>query len=87
MLNYTLKGEDPMGQVTIYLNSEIERKMRKIIKERGISKSKWIADLIKEKTLNTWPEMVSTLAGAWGDMPTAEEIRKKMGQNASREPI
>ena len=76
-----------MGQVTIYLDFETERKMQKIIKNRGMSKSKWIADLIKEKTASTWPETISSLAGAWTDMPTAEEIRKKMGRNVSREPI
>jgi hypothetical protein len=76
-----------MGQVTIYLDSEIERKMQKIVKNRGISKSKWIADLIKEKTANTWPEAVSALAGVWTDMPSAEEIRKKIGRDTLREPI
>ncbi len=76
-----------MAQVTIYLDSETERRMQKIIKKRGISKSKWIADLIREKTESTWPETVSALVGAWADMPTAEEIRKKMGRDVSRESI
>lgn len=76
-----------MAQVTIYLDAETERKMQKITKKRGISKSKWIADLIREKTESTWPETVSTLVGAWADMPTAEEIRKKMGRDVSRESI
>ena len=76
-----------MGQVTIYLDSETERKMQKITKKSGISKSKWIAEMIKEKTATTWPETVSSLAGAWADMPLAEEIRKKMGRDVSREPV
>ena len=76
-----------MGQVTIYLDAEIERKMQKILKKRGISKSKWIATLIKEKTATTWPETVVSLAGAWRDLPTGEEIRKKGGRDTSRETI
>ena len=76
-----------MGQVTIYLDAETERKMQKILKKRGVSKSKWIAALIKEKTASTWPETVVSLAGAWRDLPTAEEIRKKVGRDASRERI
>ena len=76
-----------MAQVTIYLDSETERRMQKIIKKRGISKSKWIADLIREKTESTWPESVSALVGAWADMPTAEETRKKMGRDVTRESI
>ncbi len=76
-----------MGQVTIYLDSETEKKMEKIVTKRRISKSKWIAGLIKEKTVSTWPETVAALAGAWADFPTAEEIRKKAGQDVARERI
>jgi hypothetical protein len=64
-----------MGQVTIYLDAETERKMQKIIKKRGISKSKWVSDLIKEKTVSIWPETITELAGAWADMPTATPTR------------
>ncbi len=76
-----------MGQVTIYLDSETEKKMINVVKKSGLSKSKWIADLIKEKTTNTWPESIVKLAGAWKDLPSAEEIREDMGIDAERESI
>ncbi len=76
-----------MGQVTIYLDPETEEKMINIVKKNGISKSKWIAALIKEKTASTWPDHIFGLAGAWKDFPTAEEIRKGVGQDAKREPL
>ncbi len=76
-----------MGQVTIYLDPQTEEKLQKIVRKTGISKSKWIAGLIKEKTANTWPQAVQILAGAWADIPNAEEIRKKAGQDVPREPI
>jgi hypothetical protein len=76
-----------MGQVTIYLDPETEEKMINIVKKNGISKSKWIAALIKEKTASTWPDHIFGLAGAWKDFPTAEEIRKSVGQDAKREPL
>ncbi len=76
-----------MGQVTIYLDSETEKKMSTIVKKSGISKSKWISDLIKQKITTTWPENIVKLAGAWTDLPTAEEIRKNMAENADRESI
>lgn len=76
-----------MGQVTIYIDDETERKMLKMIEKHGISKSKWIAELIREKASTTWPETVVKLAGAWKDLPTAEEIRKKMVKDATREPV
>jgi hypothetical protein len=76
-----------MGQITIYLDSETEKKMTDTIKKSGKSKSKWIADLIREKTAGSWPENIINLAGAWSDMPTSEEIRKNMGHDAKRESI
>jgi hypothetical protein len=76
-----------MGQVTIYLDSETEKKMSTIVKKTGISKSKWISDLIKQKITTTWPENIVKLAGAWTDLPTAEDIRKNMTEDADRESI
>ncbi|UCD81390.1 MAG: CopG family transcriptional regulator [Desulfobacterales bacterium] len=76
-----------MGQVTIYLDSETEKKLHNIVRKSGVSKSKWIADLIKEKTSHTWPDHISELAGAWKDLPTVEEIRAGMGEDAKREPL
>jgi len=76
-----------MAQVTIYLDSETEKKMSNVIKKTGISKSKWISDLIKQKMTSTWPENIVKLAGAWTDLPTAEDIRKNMAEDADRESI
>jgi hypothetical protein len=76
-----------MGQVTIYIDEDTEKRMLKMIQNRGISKSRWIAELIREKTATTWPENVAKLAGAWKDMPTAEQIRKGIGKDARRESV
>ncbi len=74
-----------MGQVTIYLDSEIEKKMRSVIESSNLSQSKWIASLIEEKIKNDWPESVIELAGAWKDIPTAEELRQTQGKDIRRE--
>lgn len=76
-----------MGQVTIYLDFEIEKKMRAFVKSMHLSQSKWIANLIEEKIRNEWPESVRKLAGAWKDIPTAEEIRRTEGTDIKREGI
>ena len=76
-----------MGQVTIYVDDETEKKLLSMVEKSGISKSKWIAELIREKAATTWPENVIRLAGAWKDLPTAEEIRDKMGEDSNRESI
>ena len=76
-----------MGQITIYLDAETEKQLNNVIKNGGISKSRWIADVIKEKVATSWPENIIALAGAWSDMPTAEEIRKGFGKDVEREPL
>ena len=58
-----------------------------MVNKSGVSKSKWIAELIREKTDSTWPESVSELAGAWKDLPEAEQMRQAMGPDIDHETI
>jgi hypothetical protein len=76
-----------MGQVTLYLDDETTEKMRAAAKSSGLSQSRWMARLIQEKTRDEWPQSVITLAGAWCDLPTAEQIREEMGEDLPREPF
>jgi hypothetical protein len=55
------------------------------VKKLRLSKSKWIAKLIKEKTHSMWPETVIGMAGTWGDFPEAEALRKDLGLDFERE--
>lgn len=75
-----------MGRITIYLDQETEEKMRAFVKSTGLSQSKWIASLIREKLQNQWPDSVLALSGAWKDFPSVEEIRSEKGQDSFREP-
>ena len=74
-----------MGQVTIYLEDEIEEKMVKAAESAHLSKSKWIARLIREKVANEWPQSVANFAGSWDDFPVIEDLRKNSGIDAKRE--
>ena len=74
-----------MGQVTIYLEDEIEDKMCATAKAMNLSKSKWIAGAIKEKLIDEWPVSVKELAGAWNDFPSLEEIRQNPQPDSPRE--
>lgn len=76
-----------MGQVTIYLDAEAEAKVRQAAKAMNTSLSQWISDLIRERTDEVWPESVRKLAGAWEGFPEADEIRKGMGKDTSREKV
>lgn len=76
-----------MGQVTIYLDKEIEQKMVLAAQAAHLSKSKWIASIIQQNIANDWSESVQQLSGSWGDFPTIDEIRSTNGADAPREVI
>jgi len=77
--------EADMGQVTIYLDDKTEGEMLAAVEAAGISKSKWVASIIHEKAGGQWPETIVKLAGAWPDMPTAEDIRRSEAEDSRRE--
>ncbi|MEO8663584.1 MAG: CopG family transcriptional regulator [Bryobacteraceae bacterium] len=74
-----------MSRLTIYLDEETERQLRAAAKSQGLSASRWVACLIREKTENTWPQAVLDLAGAWPDFPTAEELRAGQPNDSVRQ--
>jgi len=77
-----------MGQVTIYLEKEIENKMKGAAKSSHISVSKWIANIIKEKISTEWPQDVVSLAGSWKDeFPSLQEIRSTEVIDSNRETL
>ncbi len=76
-----------MGQVTIYLEEDIEQKMIDAAKSAHLSKSKWIAKIIHEKVATEWPQSVVDLAGSWDDFPGIDDIRSTEGKDAKREPF
>ena len=76
-----------MGQITIYLDDETEQRLRAAAQGEGQPVSRWISQLIQEEMRTEWPTSVRQLAGAWPDLPSAEEIREDQGQDLPREAL
>jgi len=76
-----------MGQVTIYLEDEIERKVKSAAKSSKMPLSKWIAGVIEVKISDEWPLFVVNLSGAWRDFPTVAEIREEYSLDSKREEL
>jgi len=70
-----------MAQLTLYIDDNTDRKMRKAARTAGVSRSRWAAEAIRKKLGTEWPKGFLELAGAWRDFPTAEEIRKSIGRD------
>lgn len=73
-----------MPQLAIYIDDTLSRKLTKAIKESGKSRSKWVADLIKAKLEDEWPDGFFELAGSWEGGDTPEEILAQIRKNAEQ---
>jgi hypothetical protein len=67
-----------MSQVTIYLDAKTEARMREAASAAGLSTSRWLAQLIQEKTSDQWPSAVREAAGTWADFPEPEALRSEV---------
>ena len=76
-----------MGQVTIYFDDETEARLKASAKMKGMPVSRWVAELVREKTANEWPEHIRDMAGAWADLPEADQLRGAQGEDVQREPF
>jgi hypothetical protein len=76
-----------MAQVTLYLDSRTDRQLAQAAKGAKLSKSRYVAELIRRKSAGQWPSEFLKLAGAYPDFPTAEELRSGLGSDVPRLPM
>jgi hypothetical protein len=76
-----------MAQVTLYLDEETKKRMRKAARAAGMSQSRWLVELVRQETAQEWPAEVHELAGTWPDFPEAEELRRGPGRDVRRERL
>jgi Family of unknown function (DUF6364) len=76
-----------MAQLTLYLDEDTEIKAKKAAKSAGLSMSRWIANLIRERTADQWPDSVREMMGSWPDVPTADDLRENLPPDVPREPL
>lgn len=73
-----------MARITLYLDDTTEREVREAAASRGVSVSRFVARLIERRLASQWPDDVASMAGAWPDLPDAEEIRRGQGEDVRR---
>jgi hypothetical protein len=76
-----------VAQVTLYLDEETIKRMRREARASGVSQSRWLAELVLERTAKHWPDAVRELAGAWQDFPEADELRRSEARDVKRERL
>jgi hypothetical protein len=76
-----------MAHLTIYLNDDVERRVRESAKTAKVSVSKWVADRVTKSVETSWPPEFLALAGAFPDFPDAGQLRRGYGEDVPREGL
>ena len=76
-----------MTQVTLYLDDETADQMKLAARRAGLSRSRWLAELVRQRTSSEWPPAVLALAGAWPEFPTTRKLRRRSGGDVRRERL
>ena len=74
-----------MAQVTIYIPNDLESHIKASAKSLGVSVSKYITAVLRQKAKNEWGGNIRKLSGAWQDFPSLDSIRAAEGIDAPRE--
>lgn len=73
-----------MAQVRLYLDDETADRLKEAARQAGLSRSRFVAKLVREKTATEWPRAVKDLAGAWQDLESAKGRRRRTGRDVPR---
>ena len=63
-----------MPQVTIYINNELEKRIKTMASTLDISLSKLISGVLEQKLNNQWSPSVKQLAGSWDNYQTSTNL-------------
>lgn len=74
-----------MSQLTLYLDEDTERLLKRAAREAGVSQSRWVAEVIRRAAAPQWPEAVCASLGSWEDFPETDRLRAATGADVARE--
>lgn len=74
-----------MAQMTIYLDNELESKVKQNVAAMGISLSQFVSGLIRKELHEEWSPAIHQLAGSWDDFPDAKSLRDSKVHDCARE--
>jgi hypothetical protein len=72
-LGSLLKEVLQMSQITLYLDEATQALVEQAAQANGISKSRWVAEIIRKYAAHEWPQECLRLAGQFADFPLRDE--------------
>jgi len=73
-----------MTQLAIYIDDQLSKRLDKVVKASGKSKSKWVSEAIKMALQDHWPEGFFNLAGSWDDDVGPDEIMGRIRRGTEK---
>jgi hypothetical protein len=62
-----------VAQITLYLDDATQALVDQAAQAQGLSKSRWVADIIRKYAAHEWPQDCLALAGSFTDFPLREQ--------------
>ncbi|WP_269496512.1 CopG family transcriptional regulator [Castellaniella sp. S9] len=73
-----------MSQMTLYLDKDTQALIERAAQASGLSKSRWVAEAVRQYAAEAWPVDCLELAGRFADFPLREDAPATIGQDAPR---
>ncbi len=73
-----------MSQITLYLDDATQELVDHAAQANGVSKSRWVADIIRKYAVHEWPQDCLALAGRFADFPLRETSVTEQPADVSR---
>lgn len=73
-----------MSQITLYLDEATQALVDQAAQANGISKSRWVADIIRKYAAHEWPQDCLALAGRFADFPLRDDRSNTLPSDAPR---
>ncbi len=73
-----------MSQITLYLNDTTQALVEEAARANGMSKSRWVAEIIRKYAAHEWPQDCIELAGRFADFPLANEHNAPVAADVPR---
>ncbi len=73
-----------MSQITLYLDDATQTLVEQAAAANGMSKSRWVAEIIRKHAAHEWPQDCLTAAGQFADFPLRDDSSVAMPADATR---
>lgn len=73
-----------MSQITLYLDEATQLLVDQAAAAHGISKSRWVADMIRKHAAHEWSQACLAMAGQFADFPLREDSPATATPDAAR---